>query len=109
MSLTVDDLTHHLNAVSGGFCCPVCRESNWYVITKDNVVQETTILDCSHSSEIDVALTELIQEYGGTIPEGDVPVQQDASLLNKVVAIRCNTFGWLGVFDRVSIEEKVHG
>lgn len=109
MSLSINELTKHLNDASGGFCCPICHESDWYAIEENGSVQETTVLDQSHSSGVEAVLADLIIEYGGELPDGVSPKQQNASLLNKVIAIRCNKCGWLGIFDKSFIEEKIHG
>ena len=109
MPLSVNELTDHLNKTASGFSCPVCHDSDWYVIVENGFIQETTVLDQGHSSGIEADLAELITEYGGELPEGSNPIRQSPSLLNKVIAIRCNKCGWLGIFDKEFIEEKVHG
>lgn len=109
MSLTVDELAQHLNKITKGFSCPICRAADWYVIAKDGIVQDTEVLDQSNLHDWFAPFEEFAIE-NGLKPEGAEPASRpEPSLINKAVVIRCNNRGWLGIFDKSFLEEKIHG
>lgn len=109
MSLTVDELVQYLNRTTKGFSCPICRDTDWYAIAKDGVIQETEILDQSNLHDWFAPFEKFAIENGLEPAGTQLKPRPEPSLINKAVVLRCNNCGWLGIFDKAFLEEKIHG
>jgi uncharacterized Zn finger protein (UPF0148 family) len=106
MDITADQLSKFLNEKTGGFCCPICHKTNWFVkVLKNQKVKVDEIQDANYET-MQKVLAELTEEYGGTVPQNGEP--EDFSLMSRVIILRCNQCGWLAPFDAQYVKEQIY-
>lgn len=107
VQITIEELTNYLNNQTGGFVCPICRHQQWQAEQSNGRTVSDVKLMTEGAFKTD--LTELIQEYGGDVPSDDDDETSASSILTHLAIVRCGHCGWVSLFDRAFIGEKIHG
>lgn len=107
----------YLNEKTEGFNCPICRHNEWETQRdKQGNVCDVEILDHAVWEDLnDPSKTDFVGGFEAAkegreyLPPPAPERIRPPSLLTHVVVIRCSHCGWVGLFDRAFVEEKLHG
>lgn len=105
--ISIDELTRYLNDTTGGFSCPICQHQHWQAEQKGG--HEVSDVKLMTEGGLNDVFTNVIRDFGGTVPSSDGDKAVDSPILNHLTVIRCGYCGWVSLFDRAFIEDKIHG
>lgn len=104
--ITIEELTNYLNNQTGGFVCPICRHQQWQAEQSNGrIVSDVKLMT---EGELKTILIELIKENGGDVSSDDDDETSASSILTHLAVVRCGHCGWVSLFDRAFIGEKIH-
>lgn len=105
--ISIDELTQYLNDKTGGFVCPICHHQQWQAEQQNG--RDVSDVKLVTEGGFNDVLINVIQDFGGTVPPDSDDETVGSPILSHLTVIRCGYCGWVSLFDRAFIEEKIHG
>ena len=100
-SISVKEFTDFLNQRTGGFSCSICQHEDWCVQSANGIVGSVDL--ANHVIPIS-AINAMFDK--DSIPEES---EDDQTMADSTITIRCNHCGHLVFFDKAFVEEQIHG